>query len=147
MLPTVDRVKIAYLTTQLFQSLEFLFTCLSEGSTEGLLSKSVHIGQLYGTVEIPSSAYRVMSDMILDLFEKYITDFDEELQLGWQTLINRVSNLMKLPKLTEERLLTKARDYLNTIANEQAWEDSTRERRWQEIWAEVADDRHLYPYL
>ena len=74
---------------------------------------------------------------MISLFEKYVPGFDDELRQAWQTLIDRVSNVIKLPKLNEERLLKKAAEYLNVIASEQAWEESDRERRWQEIKAEV----------
>ncbi|BAZ23693.1 nitric oxide synthase oxygenase [Kalymmatonema gypsitolerans NIES-4073] len=56
---------------------------------------------------------------------------------GWITLIERVINIVKLPKLNEERLLKKAKQFLELIASEQAWELEDKERRWKEIKEEV----------
>ena len=137
-LPIFGRADMDYLATHLLQSLEFLFTCLAGGSTERLLKELRHLGRLHGNAGVPSFAYAAISDVMLTLFEKYVPGFDAELQQAWQTLIERVSNIIKLPKLNEERLLKKAQEFLNLIAEEQAWEVTDREQRWQEIKAEVA---------
>lgn len=136
-LPIFGQADIDYLATHLFQSLEFLFVCLSEGSTDRLMKELRHLGRLHGNAGVPSFAYGAMSDVMISMFEKYVPGFDQELRQAWETLIGRVSNVIKLPKLNEERLLKKAREYLDVIANEQAWEESDRERRWQEVKAEV----------
>jgi len=84
------------------------------------------------------------------LFEKYVPDFDEELRFAWQTLFDRVTNIMKLPKLNEERLLKKAQQFLDVIASEQEWEPEARSQRWQEIEEEVQATRtytHTYEEL
>ncbi|MEM9008090.1 MAG: nitric oxide synthase oxygenase, partial [Cyanobacteria bacterium P01_F01_bin.86] len=136
-LPIFGRADMDYLATHLFQSLEFLFTCLAGGSAERLLDELRHLGRLHGNSGVPPFAYKPMGEVVLSLFEKYVPDFDSELCQAWSTLLERVSNVMKLPKLNEERLLQKARNFLNTIADEQSWEETDRERRWQEIQAEV----------
>ncbi|EDX83393.1 Nitric oxide synthase, oxygenase domain protein [Synechococcus sp. PCC 7335] len=136
-LPIFGRADMDYLSTHLFQSLEFIFLCLAEGSTERLMKELRHLGRLHGNAGVPSFAYGAISEVMISMFEKYVPGFDEQLKEAWQVLIARVSNVIKLPKLNEERLLKKAREYLDVIANEQAWEESDRERRWQEIKAEV----------
>lgn len=92
---------------------------------------------MHGSVGVPSCAYPGFSDVLFTLFEKYVPDFTPELRQAWQTLIDRVTNLMKLPKLNEERLLKKAQQYLDQIAVEQAWEPEDKARRWAEIREEV----------
>ena len=136
-LPIFGRADMDYLATHLFQSLEFLFTCLAEGSTERLLKELRHLGRLHGNAGVPTSAYGAIEDVLILMFEKYVPDFTEELRQAWRVLIDRVSNVMKLPKLNEERLLKKAQKYLAVIAAEQAWEERDHDRRWQEIKAEV----------
>ncbi|NEQ50093.1 MAG: nitric-oxide synthase [Leptolyngbya sp. SIO3F4] len=136
-LPVFGQADMDYLATHLFQSLEFLFTCLAEGSAEQLLKELRYLGRLHGNAGVPSHAYGALSKVMLSMFEKYVPGFDEELARAWQTLIDRVSNVIKLPKLNEERLLKKAREYLDVIATEQTWEESDLNRRWQEIQAEV----------
>jgi nitric oxide synthase oxygenase domain/subunit len=71
------------------------------------------------------------------LFEKYVPDFSPELRQAWQTLFDRVTNVMKLPKMNEERLLKRAKQYLDQIALEQEWEAEDKARRWAEIQEEV----------
>ncbi len=136
-LPIFGRADMDYLSTHLFQSLEFIFLCLAEGSTERLMKELRHLGRLHGNAGVPSFAYGAISEVMILMFEKYVPGFDDELRQAWQVLIARVSNVIKLPKLNEERLLKKAREYLDVIASEQAWDESDRERRWQEIKAEV----------
>lgn len=136
-LPIFGRADMNYLATHLLQSLEFLFNCLAEGSAERLLRELRYLGRLHGNAGVPSYAYPAISDVMLILFEKYVPGFDDELRQAWSTLIDRVSNVIKLPKVNEERLLKKAREYLEVIATEQTWEESDRNRRWQEIQAEV----------
>ncbi|MDB9527480.1 nitric oxide synthase oxygenase [Oscillatoria sp. CS-180] len=136
-LPIFGRADMNYLSTHLLQSLEFLFICLSEGDAERLLIELRHLGRIHGNAGVPSFAYGAISDVMLILFEKYVPDFDDDLRQAWRTLIDRVSNVIKLPKLNEERLLKKAKEFLTTISDEQAWEESDREQRWQDIQAEV----------
>lgn len=71
------------------------------------------------------------------LFEKYLPDFTPELRQSWQVLFDRVVNVIRLPMLNQERLLKKAKQFLDLIAGEQAWEPEDKERRWKEIRDEV----------
>ena len=136
-LPIFGRADMDYLSLHLFQSLEFLVRCLETGSSDAMLRELRMLGQLHGNVGVPSCAYPAISDTMFVLFEKYVPNFDSELRQGWQTLFDRVTNIMKLPKLNEERLLKKAGQFLDTIANEQGWSEEARSQRWQEIETEV----------
>lgn len=136
-LPIFGRADIDYLSLHLFQSLDFLIRCLKSESTDELLLELRLLGQIHGSVGVPSCAYSAISDTMFALFEKYVPNFTPELRLAWQTLFDRVTNVMKLPKLNEERLLKKARQFLEVIASEQGWELEHQERRWAEIQAEV----------
>ncbi|MGB0560340.1 MAG: nitric oxide synthase oxygenase [Spirulinaceae cyanobacterium] len=136
-LPIFGRADMDYLSSHLFQSLEFLFTCLAGGDSQAMLNSLRHLGRLHGNAGVPSSAYAAIADIMFLLFEKYVPDFDAELRQAWQTLIDRVCNVIMLPKLNEERLLKKAAQFLEVIATEQAWEASDRQHRWQAIQAEV----------
>ncbi|MBE9004318.1 nitric oxide synthase oxygenase [Fortiea sp. LEGE XX443] len=136
-LPIFGRADIDYLSLHLFQSLDFLMRCLRSESTDELLLELRLLGQIHGNVGVPSCAYPAISDTMFTLFEKYLPNFTPELRLAWQTLFDRVTNVMKLPKLNEERLLKKAQQFLEVIASEQGWEAEQRGRRWAEIQAEV----------
>ena len=136
-LPIFGRSDMDYLATHLLQSLEFLFTCLAGGSTEQLLDELRHLGRLHSNAGVPSFAYPAIGEVMITLFERHVPGFDDSLRQAWLILIDRVSNVIKLPKLNEERLLKKAREFLQVIADEQAWEEADREQRWQEIQAEV----------
>ncbi|MBW4602681.1 MAG: nitric oxide synthase oxygenase [Calothrix sp. FI2-JRJ7] len=136
-LPIFGRADMDYLSLHLFQSLEFLMRCLRSEKTNDLLMELRYLGQLHGSVGVPSCAYPAISDTMFVLFEKYVPDFTLGLRQAWQTLFNRVTNIMKLPKLNEERLLKKAKQYLDIIAHEQAWEPEDKARRWTEIQEEV----------
>ena len=136
-LPIFGRTDMDYLSGHLFQSLEFLIRCLRSGSSDQLLRELRMLGQLHGRARVPSCAYPAISDTMFALFEQYLPDFDDELREAWQTLFDRVTNVMKLPKLNEEKLLKKAKQFLDIIATEQSWEPEDRDRRWQEIQTEV----------
>ncbi|MBD2498596.1 nitric oxide synthase oxygenase [Nostoc sp. FACHB-280] len=149
-LPIFGRADIDYLSLHLFQSLDFLMRCLRSESTDELLLELRLLGQIHGSVGVPSCAYPAISDTMFVLFEKYVPNFSPELRRAWQTLFNRVTNVMKLPKLNEERLLKKAEQFLEVIASEQGWEPEHRARRWAEIQAEIKATRtynHTYEEL
>ena len=136
-LPIFGRADMDYLSLHLFQALEFLINCLRSGSTEEILQELRFLGQVHSKAEVPSCAYPAIADCMFMLFERYVPDFTPELRQAWQTLIDRVTNVIKLPKLNEERLLKRARQFLDVIATEQAWGPEDRARRWAEIQAEV----------
>ncbi|MEP0857881.1 nitric oxide synthase oxygenase [Trichocoleus sp. DQ-U1] len=136
-LPIFGRADMDYLSLHLFQSLEFLMRCLSSDSTDDMMRELRFLGQVHGSAGVPSCAYPAISDTMFVLFEKYVPDFSPELRQAWQTLFDRVTNIIKLPKLNEERLLKKAKQYLDQIALEQAWEPEDKARRWAEIQEEV----------
>ncbi|BAY16426.1 putative sulfite reductase [Anabaenopsis circularis NIES-21] len=136
-LPIFGRADIDYLSLHLFQSLDFLMRCLKSETTDELLLELRLLGQIHGNVGVPSCAYPAISDTMFVLFEKYVPNFTPELRRAWQTLFNRVTNVMKLPKLNEERLLKKAKQFLEVIATEQGWELEHQKLRWTEIQAEV----------
>lgn len=136
-LPIFGRADMDFLSLHLFQSLEFLLRCLRSESSDDLLRELRFLGQLHGNVGVPSCAYPAISDTMFVLFDKYVSDFTPELRQAWQTLFDRVTNIMKLPKLNEERLLKRAKQFLEQIAVEQAWETDDKTRRWAEIQEEV----------
>jgi len=136
-LPIFGRADMDYLSLHLFQALEFLIRCLRNGSSDDMLQELRQLGQVHGSVGVPSCAYPAISDTMFVLFEKYVPDFTPELRQAWQTLFDRVTNVMKLPKMNEERLLKRAKQYLDQIALEQEWEVEDKARRWAEIQEEV----------
>ncbi|MBW4513162.1 MAG: nitric oxide synthase oxygenase [Scytonematopsis contorta HA4267-MV1] len=136
-LPIFGRADMDYLSLHLFQALEFLINCLKSGSSDEILRELRFLGQLHGSAGVPSCAYPAIADTLFTLFEKYIPNFTPELKQAWQTLIDRVTNVMKLPKLNEERLLKKAKQFIDVIADEQVWEAEDKARRWSEIQEEI----------
>lgn len=136
-LPIFGRADMDYLSLHLFQSLEFLMRCLSSESTDEMMRELRFLGQIHSSAGVPSCAYPAISDTMFVLFEKYVPDFSPELRQAWQTLFDRVTNIIKLPQLNQERLLKKAKQYLDQIATEQEWEPGDRARRWVEIQEEV----------
>ncbi|MBN4004697.1 nitric oxide synthase oxygenase [Nostoc sp. LPT] len=136
-LPIFGRADMDYLSLHLFQALEFLIRCLKSGSSDQLLQELRVLGQFHGSIGVPSCAYPAIADSMFTLFEKYLPNFTPEVRQAWQTLFNRVTNVMKLPMVNEERLLKKAKQFLDTIASEQLWEPEDKARRWVEIQQEV----------
>ncbi|GFE71204.1 nitric oxide synthase oxygenase [Chroococcus sp. FPU101] len=136
-LPIFGRADMDYLSLHLFQALEFLMRCLQSGSSEEMLQELRFLGQVHSFAEVPTCAYPAIGDTMFTLFEKYDPNFSDELRQAWQTLLDRVINVIKLPKLNEERLLKKAKQFLDLISSEQAWELEDRSRRWQEIQEEI----------
>ncbi|MEH2257620.1 nitric oxide synthase oxygenase [Nostoc sp.] len=136
-LPIFGRADMDYLSLHLFQALEFLIRCLKSGSSDQLLQELRVLGQFHGSIGVPSCAYPAIADSMFTLFEKYLPNFTIEVRHAWQTLFNRVTNVMKQPMVNEERLLKKAKQFLDTIASEQVWEPEDKSRRWLEIQQEV----------
>ena len=136
-LPIFGRADMDYLSLHLFEALEFLVQCLRSGSSDEMIRELRFLGQVHINAGVPSCTYPAITDAMFALFERHVPDFTPELRQGWQTLIDRAVNVIKLPKLNEERLLKKAKQYLELIATEQAWELEDRARRWAEIQEEV----------
>ncbi|MBD1847867.1 nitric oxide synthase oxygenase [Cyanobacteria bacterium FACHB-63] len=136
-LPIFGRADMDYLSLHLFQAVEFLVKCLRSGSSDEMLQELRFLGQVHSFADVPSCAYPAISDTMFVLFEKYLPNFTPELRRAWQILFDRVVNVIKLPMLNQERLLKKAKQFLNLISSEQAWEPEDKERRWKEIKDEV----------
>jgi sulfite reductase alpha subunit-like flavoprotein/nitric oxide synthase oxygenase domain/subunit/hemoglobin-like flavoprotein len=136
-IPLFGRTDIDYLSLHLFQALEFLVNCLRNGNSDQMLQELRQLGQLHSMVGTPSIAYPALAECMFALFEKYVPDFTPELRQAWQTLFDRTANVMKQPKLNEERLLKKAAQFLELIATEQAWAREDKARRWAEIQEEI----------
>lgn len=56
-LPIFGRADMDYLSLHLFQALEFLIRCLKTGSSDQLLQELRLLGQLHGSIGVPSCAY------------------------------------------------------------------------------------------
>jgi len=136
-LPIFGRADMDYLSLHLFQALDFLMLCLKSGNSDDLLSELRQLGKVHSSAGVPSCAYPAISDTMFTLFERHVPNFDAELRQAWQTLFDRVTNVMKLPMINEERKLKKAKQFLEVIAQEQEWEAADFERRWNEIQEEV----------
>ena len=136
-LPMFGRADMDYLSLHLFQSLEFLVRCLQSGSSDELLRELRVLGQIHSFADVPTCAYPAIGDTLFTLFERYVPDLTPELKQAWSTLLDRVIRVIKLPMLNQERILKKAKQFLDLISAEQAWELETKERRWKEIREEV----------
>lgn len=134
-LPLFGRADIDYLSIHLFQSLDFLINCLKNG--EMFLNELRELGRLHGGYGVPPYAYNAIADCMFVLFERHVPNFNQELKQAWLILFNRVANVMRQPKMNEEHLLKKAKDFLDLISKEQAWEVEDYTRRWEEIKEEV----------
>ena len=136
-LPIFGRADMDYLSLHLFQALEFLVRCLETGSSEEMLQELRSLGQVHRFAEVPSCTYPAIGETMFALFERYLPNFTPALRQGWATLLDRVINVVKLPMLNQERFLKKAKQFLDLISSEQAWELEDKERRWKEIREEV----------
>ena len=148
-LPLFGQADIDHLSAHLFHSLEFHINCLKNGETF-FLPELRELGRLHGNYGVPSSAYAALSQAMLPLFDKYVPNFTPELRQAWHTWFRRVNKVMKLPKLNEEKLLKKARQWIDLIASEQTWEQGDWERRWIEIEEEIKSTvsyKHTYEEL
>ena len=121
-LPLLGRSDMDYLSLHLFQALEFLVGCLKSGSSEEMLQSLRFLGQIHSFAEVPTCAYPAIADTMFVLFERYLPNFTPELRQGWQILLDRVVNVIKMPMLNHERVLKKAKVFLDVISSEQVWE-------------------------
>lgn len=146
-LPIFGRADMDYLSLHLFQALEFLVRCLQSGSSDEILRELRVLGQVHSFADVPTCAYPAIGETMFVLFERYLPDFTPELRQGWSTLLERVINVVKLPMLNQERLLKKAKQFLDLISSEQAWEPEDKERRWKEIRGDVkATGTYIHTY-
>ena len=136
-LPIFGRADMDYLSLHLFQALEFLVRCLRSGSSDEILRELRVLGQVHSFADVPTCTYPAIGETMFTLFGRYLPDFTPELQQGWQVLLDRVITVIKLPMLNQERLLKKAKQFLDLISLEQAWGSEDQERRWKEIREEV----------
>jgi sulfite reductase alpha subunit-like flavoprotein/nitric oxide synthase oxygenase domain/subunit/hemoglobin-like flavoprotein len=136
-LPIFGRADMDYLSLHLFQALEFLVRCLQSGSSDEILRELRILGQVHSFADVPTCAYPAIGETMFALFDRYVPNLTPELGQAWATLLERVINVIKLPMLNQERLLKKAKQFLDLIAGEQAWEPEDKERRWKEIREEV----------
>lgn len=136
-LPIFGRADMDYLSLHLFQALEFLVRCLQSGSSDEILRELRILGQVHSFADVPTCAYPAIGDTMFTLFGRYLPNITPELGQAWATLLDRVINVVKLPMLNQERLLKKAKQFLDLISGEQAWELEDKERRWKEIREEV----------
>ena len=111
-LPIFGRADMDYLSLHLFQAIEFLVKCLRSGSSDDMLQELRFLGQVHSFADVPSCAYPAISDTMFILFERYLPNFTPDLRQAWQTLFDRVVNVIKLPMLNQERLLKKAKQAL-----------------------------------
>ncbi|MEH2082152.1 MAG: globin [Nostoc sp.] len=74
-LPIFGRVDMDYLSLHLFQALEFLINCLKAGSSDEMLRELRFLGQVHGSADVPTCAYPAITDCMITLMERHISDF------------------------------------------------------------------------
>ncbi|MFD2935675.1 nitric oxide synthase oxygenase [Spirosoma flavum] len=134
-IPYFGRTDIDSLTEHLMQAVAFLVRSLDSGLD--IVQELRDLSQIHTNFSVPPEAYPKLVGPMMIVLKKHIPDFTPEQELAWSILLNRVTNVLRQPMINQQRILAQAKEYIDLIGNELAWDAADCERRWEEIKREV----------
>src|SRR5205823_6367596 len=134
-IPFFGRTDVDSLTEHLMQAVAFLVRSLDSGLN--IVHELRHLSQVHTNFSVPPDAYPKLVGPIMTVLKKYIPDFSAEQEHAWGILLNRVTNVLRQPMINQQRILDKAKEYIDLIGGELAWDAVDSERRWEEIKREI----------
>lgn len=133
--PYFGRTDVDTLAMHLMQTVGFLLRALDSG--QDVSHELRELARVHATISIPDDAYAKIGGPLLTVMKQRIPDFTTEQEHAWTVLLSRVSNVLKQPRLNQQRVLNQAGEFIRLIAGELAWEPIDYERRWHEVEREV----------
>lgn len=133
--PYFGRTDVDSLAEHLMQSIAFLVRSLETG--RDFLQELRDLSRVHTNFGIPPEAYIKLAEPLLTVMRQRVTDFSPEQEQAWRILLNRVNQVLQQPMLNQQQLLSQAKEFIDLISQELAWETADCERRWNEIEREV----------
>ena len=134
-LPYLDHTAVGGLAAHLMQTVALLVRSLESG--RDMIDELRDLSELHARLSIPPAVYPAIVGPMLTVMNQRVPDFTPELEHAWRILLNRVINVLKQPMLNQERLLIQARQFIELIAGELAWEPAAVAQRVTEIAREI----------
>ncbi|GAB2519045.1 nitric oxide synthase oxygenase [Spirosoma aerophilum] len=133
--PYFGRTDVDSLTEHLMQAIAFLLRSLD--SQLNIIQELRDLSQVHTNFSVPPEAYAKLVEPMMAVLKKHIPDFTPEQEHAWGVLLNRVTNVLRQPMINQQRILAKAKEYIEQISQELAWGTADCERRWEEIKREI----------
>ncbi|ADB42227.1 nitric oxide synthase oxygenase [Spirosoma linguale] len=134
-IPYFNRTDLDSLTEHLMLAIGFLVRSLDNGLD--ITHELRELSQIHTNFSVPPDAYPKLVDPLLTVLRKHVPGFGTEQEQAWVILLNRVTNVLRQPMINQQRILTQAKEYIDQISVELAWDTVDYERRWEEIKREV----------
>ena len=134
-IPFFGRTDVDSLTEHLMQAIAFLVRSLESG--HNIIQELRDLSQVHTNFSVPPEAYPKLVGPMMTVLKKYIPDFTDEQERAWEILLSRVTNVLRQPMINQQRILAKAKEYIDLIGDELAWDAADSERRWTEIKREI----------
>lgn len=134
-LPYFGRTDVNTLARHLMQAVDFLVRSLGDGLD--VIHELRELGRIHSHFEVPPEAYPKVIGPMLAVMKQHIPDFTPELEHAWSILLNRVGHVLQQPMVNRQRVLAQAKEFIDQVAKELAWEPADYERRWDEIKREI----------
>lgn len=129
------RTDMDHLADHLFKAIAFLTDTLHQG--DRALGTLRHLAAVHTEFMVPPEAYAAITPPMMEVMRRHYPEFTDELKRGWHVLLQRVVHILAQPMINRRRMLSNAKQWLDTIAGEQEWPAEDKERRWSEIVREV----------
>ncbi|AUD03325.1 nitric oxide synthase oxygenase [Spirosoma pollinicola] len=134
-IPYFSRTDIDGLTEHLMQAVAFLVRSLDNGIN--IVQELRDLSQIHTNFSVPPEAYPKLVGPMMSVLKKYIPEFTVEQEHAWEILLTRVTNVLRQPMINQQRILAQAKDYIDQISQELAWDAADCDRRWSEIKLEI----------
>lgn len=129
------RIDVDSLAEYLMHSIAFLTRSLAVGWDA--IGELRELARLHAHVGIPADACPKFIGPMLVVIKEYVPDFSGEEEEAWKILLTRIINVLKQPAVNQEAIQVQAKDFIDQLADELAWEPAHHQRRMTEIDQEI----------
>lgn len=134
-MPLFGRTDMDSLTGHLMQTIVFLIRSLEMG--QDVVHNVRELGRIHTMMRVPADAYAKITHPLLTVLQQRVPDFGAGQARAWSLLLNRVSKVLQLPMLNQQRILAQANEFLQLMATELEWEPAVLTRRRLEVEREI----------
>ena len=134
-LPYFGRTNVDSLAEHLMQSIAFIVRSLAAG--RDAVREIRDLARLHASLGVPADAYPKITKPMLAIMRQRVPTFTDEEEDAWRIVLTRITNVLKQPVVNQEHIRSQAKDFIDQLANELAWEPADHQRRWAEIEREI----------
>lgn len=95
------------------------------------------LAQVHQSNAIPTADYPKLAGPLLETLAAFGTPLNDRMRRGWGVMFDRVIRIISEPMARQERLTAAAQEFIDQVAEELAWPETTRDKRWSEIVHEI----------